>query len=247
MNSPMTKAARGFTLMETVIAIGVVAVLLTTFLAVFGPASQSIRRSLSAQDADRLQTALKRELQILREGTDKNSTSSFEKAFDWIQNSGKPEKAILLYNYRGDPTDIRTDGSLEAYQSGDANPGKSGIDFVLQPAVRRKGDSDPDLEKDLAAVEGQVYYVRMTQLVFEGGELTEGEHGKIKDPHDPAGEEITSADKYPEAVIAFNAVIYALRSNNIEYINELDLDDAANDGPDNLGKPLFSRNLGVRR
>ena len=60
----------GFTLMETVIAIGVVAVLLTTFLAVFGPASAGIRRALSAQEAGRLTNSLERELSSLREGPD---------------------------------------------------------------------------------------------------------------------------------------------------------------------------------
>ena len=44
----------GFTLMETVIAIGVLAVLLTAFLAVFTPAAQGIRKAISAEDADRL-------------------------------------------------------------------------------------------------------------------------------------------------------------------------------------------------
>ena len=58
---------RGFTLMETVIAIGVVAVLLTTFLAVFGPAQSTIRRALSAQEAGRLTTSLERELSSLRQ------------------------------------------------------------------------------------------------------------------------------------------------------------------------------------
>ena len=70
----------GFTLIESVIAIGVVAILLTTFLAVFGPASQSIRRSISVQEADRLQSALEREFQILREGPDDKFQTAFEKS-----------------------------------------------------------------------------------------------------------------------------------------------------------------------
>ncbi len=41
---------------------------------------------------------------------------------------------------------------------------------------------------------------------------------------------------------------YGLKSNNYEFIERLDLSDANGDGdPDSLGKPLFSRNLGVRR
>ena len=65
LSQPGRTGRRGFTLMETVIAIGVVAVLLTTFLAVFGPASSSIRRVLSAQEAGRLTTTLERELGLV--------------------------------------------------------------------------------------------------------------------------------------------------------------------------------------
>ena len=89
---PARPSRRGFTLMETVIAIGVVAVLLTTFLAVFGPASSSIRRALSAQEAGRLTTSLERELRTLRVGPDDAYENSFHKAFEWIRDSGKPEK-----------------------------------------------------------------------------------------------------------------------------------------------------------
>jgi len=240
------KSARGFTLMESVIAIGVVAVLLTTFLAVFGPASQSIRRALSAQDANRLQTTLERELQILREGTDSDFQSAFAKAFDWIENSGEADTAVLLYNYRGDPKDIRPDQSLEAY---DRDGGQSGREFILQSAVRRRGDSDSDLEKDLKQVQGQIFYVRMTQLVFDpqDGALIPGEHGQISSMHDE-GEVANDMDDYPGGMIAFAANFYALKSNNINYIENLDLKDDNGDGhPDVFGKPLFSRNLGVRR
>jgi type II secretory pathway pseudopilin PulG len=228
--------------METVIAIGVVAILLTTFLAVFGPATQSIRRAISSQDANRLTSALERELQLLRADTDSSYETAFEKAFDWILESGDANSAILLYNYRGDPTDIRNDGSFEPY---DGTSGQSGRDYVLQPGVRRKGDSA--LEDDLQAVEGPVFYVRMTQLVFDGGSLIKGESGQIVDPHN-VGKSFTTADDFPEAVIVFSADFFALRSNDVNYINNLDLSDENSDGrPDSLGRPLFSRNLGVRR
>ena len=59
---------------------------------------------------------------------------------------------------------------------------------------------------------------------------------------------INDVDSYPGAVIAYTADFYALKSNRIDYIERLDLTDENGDGdPDLLGKPLFSRNLGVRR
>ena len=45
---PKLRSVGAFTLMETVIAIGVLAVLLTGFMAVFTPAAQGIRRSISS-------------------------------------------------------------------------------------------------------------------------------------------------------------------------------------------------------
>ena len=240
------RPSRGFTLMESVIAIGVVAVLLTTFLAVFGPATQSIRRVLSTQDADRLQTALVKELSLLRVGPDDDYDSAFAKAFEWIRDSGNTETAVLLYNYRGDPKDVRKDGTLQAFGSDD---GQAGKDFILQPGVRRKGDSDTDMEDDLERVEGQVFYVRLTQMVRDpkDGSLIPGENGKIVNEHS-SDEVFQTSAKYPGATIAFSADFYALKSNNIDYIKALDLTDDNGDGnPDSLGKPLFSSNLGVRR
>ena len=243
--NPSFKSARGFTLMESVIAIGVVAVLLTTFLAIFGPASQSIQRALSAQEADRLQTALERELSILREESDGNFDSAFDKAFDWLLNSHDAGSAVLLYNYRGNPNDIRRDGSLAPYTG---KKGTSGKDYILQPAVRRTGGSSSDqLQADLAQVEGRVYLVVMTQLVFENGGLAAGDPGQIVDPHNPT-DAYDQARDFPEAVIAYLADFYALKSNSFDYIERLDLKDSNGDGrPDVLGLPLFSRNLAVRR
>ena len=153
----------GFTLMETVIAIGVVAVLLTTFLAVFGPASAGIRKALSAQEAGRLTNSLERELSSLREGPDGAYENAFHKAFEWIRDSGKEDKAVFLYNYRGNPQQIREDASLEPFALA---TGQSGRDFILQPAVRRVGDADQDFREDLERIEGRVYLVKMTQMIY---------------------------------------------------------------------------------
>jgi hypothetical protein len=62
------------------------------------------------------------------------------------------------------------------------------------------------------------------------------------------GDAATDIDDYPGGMIAFSADFYRLKSNNLEYIKNLDLTDGNDDGqPDKLGRPLFSRNLGVRR
>ena len=227
--------AKGFTLMESVIAIGIVAILLTTFLAVFGPATQGIRRAISVQEADRLTSSLERELQILRPTTDDEYGTAFEKAFEWIETSGEKDNEVFLYNYKGDPKNMRDDGTMEPYTQNGGDPGQ---EFILQPSVRRNGDLE--LEEDLEAIVGPLYYVAATQLVFNNGSLTLGTPGQIVDPH--GGGPAENPDAYPEAVIAYNAQIYLMRSNTIKYVEVF---DPAN--VEQLGRPLFSRNLAVRR
>ena len=235
------KQASGFTLMESVIAIGILAVLLTTFMAVFGPAMQGIQRAISAQEADRLVSALERELQILRE-EEQDYDTAFEKAFNWILKSGEDGTGVLLYNYRGDPSKI-TDGRMEPYTKELTE--EAGEVYLLQAGIRRQ--IDPLLQAELEEVEGPVYYVRMVQLVFEDGTLTKGMPGEIVDPHE-GSEGLSDPDQYPEAVIAFSADFYVLKSNSRNYVEKLTFEDKNDDGrPDGLGRPLFTRNLAVRR
>ncbi len=74
--SRKTSHKRGFTLAESVIALGILVVLITGFLAVFGPAATAIRKTLSAEDASRLKAALELEMSTLREGRDQQQYSS---------------------------------------------------------------------------------------------------------------------------------------------------------------------------
>lgn len=228
----------GFTLMETVIAIGVLAVLLTAFLAVFGPAAQNIRRAISVQEADRLAYTLESELVTLRKGEESDYSTGFHKAFDWIQEATDDGEPILIYQYRGDISRTRSDGTAEPYSNPD---GVAGQQFVVQPMVRKR--DDPELEADLRALEGRVYTVKLTQLVFNGGALELGSPGKIEDPTPGDGDTGgggSGADGYPEAVIAFAAEFFIVPNTAPKYIQDkLDLGD--------LKTPVFTRNLAVRR
>ena len=229
---------RGFTLMETVIAIGVLAVLLTAFLAVFAPAAQGIRKAISVQEADRLAYTLERELVTLRSGDSDDYKTGFEKAYEWIIDSNDSSKALLIYQYRGDPNSLRSDGTMEPY----TGSGVAGQDFIVQPVVRPKDSSE--LEDDLKAIEGRVYTVQMTQLVFNGGQLAKGTPGEIVDPSPGDGDSGggSGVDGYPEAVIAFAAEFYAVPNSSYSYITtKMNAATFAN------AKPIFTRNLAVRR
>ncbi len=246
MISPSFKR-RGFTLLETVIAIGVLAVLLTAFLGVFGPATAGIRRAINVQEADRLASTLEQELVNLR-GTTEATTypTGFDKAYQWIEDSMKKSSPNLLfiYQYRGDPSNLRPDGTLEAYLK---PTGVAGKEFTVIPMVRRR--NDPLFEKDLAALEGRVFAVRMTQLVFNNGQLTLTTDEIIKDPspgNDPPGTVppagAGAAGKYPEAVIAFSAEFFGVSSTAPAFLRTGGKFD-----PTKLKSPIFTRNLAVRR
>mgnify|MGYP002943906827 FL=1 len=101
--------SKGFTLTEVVLAIGVVAVLIVVFMAMFIPARRTVQSALTIREADRIVHALTAELGELRNSeraapnARKSSTtryiSAFDKAFYWMQFTSKPATTILVYNY----------------------------------------------------------------------------------------------------------------------------------------------------
>lgn len=243
----------GFTLLETVIAIGVLAVMLTTFMIVFAPAASGIRKSINAQEADRLASTLESELVTLREGEKSaNIATGFDKAYKMIQDSMKTASAepILVYQYRGDPDSVRTDGTYAPYV--DATEGIPGKDYVVVPMVRRRVQLNSDtedeyLQADLSALVGRVYAVRAIQLVFTGSPaaMVRSTKQDIEDPtpgEDFDGTTPPISGDYPEAVIAFSADFYAVPSSAYSYLRKGGPFDVSK-----LKKPLFSRNLAVRR
>jgi prepilin-type N-terminal cleavage/methylation domain-containing protein len=236
MKPSATCRQRGFTLLETVIAIGVLAVLLTGFMVVFAPAADGIRKSINVQQADRMASALEQELVTLR---NKDFATGFNKAFDWIKNENGATDALLVYQYRGKISSLRTDDKTPEPEPSlkDKLPGK---DYVVVPMVRRR--SDTNLAKDLEAVEGSVYLVKCTQLIFSGGQLITNTTPKtIKDPK--TGTVAASADVYPEAVIAFSAEFHMLPAKTASYI----AGSAFTTKFGNAKNPVFTRNLAVRR
>lgn len=238
---------RGFTLLETVIAIGVLAVLLTGFIVVFAPAAAGIKKAISVQEADRLASTIENELVTLRPGQQttlepKSSTSftGFDKAFSWVMRSNVADTGLLVYQYRGSLTATRTDDSPEPVA--DMTNKLPGKDYNLVTMMRRKNDQL--LKADMPAIEGGIYLVKCTQLTFKNGELSLGEGGKIVDPKSGSNTAIADPDSYPEAVIAFNADFYTLPAKSSGF---LDSPSGFAKSFTNAKNPVFSRNLAVRR
>jgi type II secretory pathway pseudopilin PulG len=235
--------------METVIAILVLAILLTGFLTVFTPAAQGIRRSINTQQADRLQATLERDMSTTRPNETTTFPTGFDKAFTWIRKGNDPATAIFVYQYRGDKKTTRTsDGTLEPMKN--ASGKKPGEDYVMQTAARRV--NDPLLSKDLEAIVGPLFYVIPTQLVTKSNQLVLGTPGKILNsivPPATSGVEAATPSAYTDAVIPFSAAFFMTPSVSAEYltgqkfIGKFNLAAAA----DSKVKPVFIRNLAVRR
>ncbi|MES2441142.1 MAG: type II secretion system protein [Verrucomicrobiota bacterium] len=247
MKSSSSSRPQGFTLLETVIAIGVLAVLLTGFMVVFTPAAEGIRKSINVQQADRLASALEQELVTLRKGDESaDIVTGFDKAFDRIRRSATANEALLVYQYRGKPSGLRADGTPEPVVSMKGKiPGK---DFIVVPMVRKAKDtlfSDPTTG-DIAAIEGAVYLIKCTQLIYENGTsggLKLGVPGEIVDPKGTDDSKYTKTDTYPEAVVAFSADFYIMPAKTSSYFSG----NAFKSKFETLKNPVFSRNLAVRR
>lgn len=229
--------------METVIAIGVLAVLLTAFMAVFGPAGRGIRRTINAQEADRLTSALEQELATNRiKGGANEDLTAFHKAYRWIESSHKPDNIVFAYQYKGDPAQIREDGSLKPYLG---KSGQAGKDYVVQPAFRLRNDTL--LADDMQALQGRVFFVKMTQLIVDGTNgLKLGTPGSIISPPVTNGSQTpltgAGADGYNDAVIPFVADFYEVQTTDKNYLKS-----GGGLNPDKFKSPVFSRNLAVRR
>jgi len=235
---PSASRRRGFTLLETVIAIGVLAVLLTGFMVVFTPAADGIRKSINTEHADRLASALEQELVNARPGqTSTTITNGFSKAFEWIKNSNSASEALLVYQYRGKISNFRDDGTPVPEPSlADKLPGR---DYIVVPMVRRT--TDTMLTEDLAAIEGAVYVVKCTQLRYDGTSLIKGNAGSIADPK--TGTSIASADLYPASTIPFVAEFHMTPIRSASYFSGATFTtDFAN-----LRNPVFTRHLSIRR
>ena len=92
-------AKAGFTLVEVVIALGILVVMITGFMAVFGPAARTIKKTLSTDEASRLQATLELELRTVREGRERRRYQGdpFQKAIDWIAQSEQQGETVIIY------------------------------------------------------------------------------------------------------------------------------------------------------
>ena len=239
----LTKTRKGFSIVEVAVAMGVVTLMLTTFLGIYGPAQKNVQRAISSQDANAMKDQLSNELAVLRTSETGAFNNSFGKAVDYIINSHEKDAAVLVYRYRALPEDDLndTDGILPAYADKEGIPGR---DYIVQTAVRKRGKDDALIDSELSplSVDGPVFVVRMTQLISGNSAsdlILNGDVDVLKDPDD--GTPIATADEYEDAVIAFRAEFFRLPSNLAGYVQGGDWQF------EDLGKAVVETNIAIRR
>lgn len=161
-NSKKQRLIPGFTLMETLLAVALVGMLISVFITVFVPVRGIIQQALTKQDADRLVSTLRAELNTLREND--QAKTSFEKGFNWLRASRNPTTSLVIFTYRADTTKSRrSDGT---YPPIAANRSKPGQDSLVTTVVCPM--NNPLHRGDIQHAVGPVYLVKLTQLIPDG-------------------------------------------------------------------------------
>jgi len=249
----------GFSIIEVVIAIGIVAILLTGVLAVMTPAQRSISNNLDKRNVKLIKDTLQRELTILRVNQTMDYDSVFEKNVAWMLDSdfagrttgkGNKNQLILIYSYRGDlSTTPHADGTLMPYTKSSGTHGK---DFIIQTVCRNAGDTNSLYSTEIHSntIEGNIYAVRMRQMIINPQgqlELTERIDSKFKDQlvesNKNGGYTIRTddLDNYTAAALTVQVDFYILPSNNKELIEHGDW------SWDTLKKPALTFHMGLSR
>ncbi len=248
MTKTTVRRFRGFTLMETLLAVALVGVLVSIFLTVFLPARGMVRQALTRQESERITGILRAEMATLRAdetagaSQDKSTLGKyltpFDKSFYWLLRSKNPASSIVIFSYRADTSKApRADGTFPPVPAAKSVPGvNSQLVTIACPM------DDPVHRKDIRDAVGPVFLVRMTQLVSKGN----GEFRLAKQPGTIGGastpESFVSGEEDKEAwggVVFFRADFFLMSPP----------DPARYRGRpwSKLGRPLFSANLSFCR
>lgn len=231
-----TKARKGFSIVEVAVAMGVVTLMLTTFIGIFGPAQKNVQRAISTKDAIAMKDALSNELAILRGDQPDIHDSSYAKAIAYIEQSHDKSTAVLIYRYKAAPEDTGDGVGILLPYTGDGLPGR---DYVVETAVRKIGDAEDDAsitaELGSTAIDGPVFAVRMTELI-------KGTNGNLElsgSPETVTTDPLTGAVN--GAVVTFRAEFFKLAVNKSGYVI------GGNWNFDSIGTPVAEMNMAVRR
>lgn len=163
-NRPHTHTTPAFTLMETLLAVALVGMLISVFITVFVPVRGMIQQALTKQDAERIVSTLRAELNTLRENETARYASPFEKGFEWLRSSRNPSTSLVIFTYRADTSKTRREDGT--YPPIAANRSKPGQDSLVTTVVCPMNSALH--RNDIQHAVGAVYIVKLTQLIPDG-------------------------------------------------------------------------------
>lgn len=247
MNILHPRKAKGFTLMETLLAVALIGMLISIFLTVFVPARGMVQKALTKQESDRVISILRAELNTVRESerSKDNKASSpgsytcpFDKGFYWILASTKPSTSVVVFSYRADTkASVRADGSYPPIPITESRPG--GDTQLVSMACTM---DNPIHKKDIMHAVGPVFLVKLTQIepdhtgVYRLAKAP-GIISKASSPQKYFSSE-DSSNPWGGAIF-FRADFYLMvPPNPARYKNR----------PwSRVGRPIFSTNMSIRR
>lgn len=240
---------RGFTLMETLLAVALVGILVSVFLTVFVPARGMVQQALTRQESERVTGTLRAELGTLRPNERAGSSakqsspgrylSAFDKAFYWLLKSKKPSTSIVIYSYRADLSKgQRADGTYPALPASKNIPGRNSQLYTIACPM-----DDPLHKNEIKDAVGPVFLVKMTQILpagkngvhelsrmpgtIQGGSTPESFHSK-EDSKTPYG-----------GTVFYRADFYLMYPPNPARYRDKSWKK--------MGRPLFSANMSFHR
>ncbi len=174
MKKTLKQTRRAFTLVEALVAIGIIGMLLGIFMTLFVPVKTMLTAALSRERAEEIITVLRAEMSQLRPNENASSGASqsapgqylttFDKSFYWLRGSSRPYTSIVIFSYMADISkNRRADGTYPPVPRGKKiSPENMDLVTIACPL-------NSSLHRDsIRLSEGPVYLVRMTQLIEKG-------------------------------------------------------------------------------
>ncbi|MCB1229846.1 MAG: type II secretion system protein [Verrucomicrobiae bacterium] len=144
--NPRTPSRRAFTLVEVILALGIVAVAGGLLLTSLAQSVKSEGKGNARESAIQLEDVIRSRLNEV----------DFYELYTFLKNN---EAIYYAYQYRADPRQVRDDGTFSP---------ASGPGSQVVPGFRRR--TDPDFLAEIASAEGDIFRLRLTPFLYDPGE-----------------------------------------------------------------------------
>ena len=234
---------KGFTLVEIVVAIGLVSLLLSAVLGLVAVSARSVDKTLSKAEGQGAVDAFVEEMSKIRRGA--LDGSLYDKAFrfcDGATGDGSKAEAVLVYKTNVELSSSTTEGYLTPVDLRDLPSPVPGVDYTEEWRVRQLSESPPN-EFNAGFIAGPAYLIRFKSYEknTSGDLILSAGYGEVF-PDGGIGKSLAES-----VIFHVQAEVY-----KIPFIPDNDLDGAILDldrYQDARGfiRPAYKENLAFRR